>query len=86
MISSVWINESGEIESTYYRYENEKNKLVFTCENDTSFHWASCIYIEGNKGADENTGFLGNITVYTVNKNITKNNEIHFNAFTEDEE
>ncbi|HCO68347.1 MAG TPA: hypothetical protein DIT04_11410, partial [Dysgonomonas sp.] len=81
MISSVWINESGEIELTYYRYENEKNKLVFTCENDTSFHWASCIHMENrnlignNKGLSTDLigqsfeqGFQGKFTIYTINK------------------
>ncbi len=78
-LDAVWINEDGIIE--YRDYKNfDQNKLIFTCTSNTSFHWASCVSIQKNPhtgvldsgnedpnfvGTSE-TGFLGMLTVYTV--------------------
>lgn len=48
-----------------------------------SFQWASCIYLEENEYVKDKKGFIKDFVVYAVGSRITRENELHFNSFTE---
>ena len=90
---AVWIDNDGYISSDDHLgyYINGKE---FTCENGTSFHWASCVHVQRQKTGipdlddirkgqpdfigNEDTGFLGKLTVFTVEGTVSSERTIHY--------